>query len=136
MILYIDTTSNDFSQLAIIYRKKIVKYKKFKVNFRHAEVLLVEIDKLLKTSRITLKDIKTIMVANGRGGFTAIRIGVTIANTLAWLLRVPVVALAGNEKLKNIDNFRDFAMQNIGRGVKNKYVAPSYSAEPNITKCK
>jgi len=44
----------------------------------------------LKKNKFDFNDISAIEVNPGPGSFTGLRIGVTIANTLGWVLKVPV----------------------------------------------
>lgn len=63
-----------------------------------SQQLLVLIDQILKKHKKAAKDITAIEVNTGPGSFTGLRVGVAIANTLAWVLRIPV-----NGKTKSIE---------------------------------
>ncbi len=55
-----------------------------------SEKLLPAISDLLKKSRRRFNEIEGVAVVCGPGPFSAVRIGVTVANTLAKILNVPV----------------------------------------------
>ena len=58
-----------------------------------SEELLSKINILLKSSKTDIKNIKGIIVINGPGSYTGIRVGVVTANTLSFSLNVPVVGI-------------------------------------------
>lgn len=85
MKLHIDTTD----------REKIVvgiDTERFETEARSgsSQKLLPFIDELLTKKGKTIKDISDIEVATGPGSFTGIRVGVSVAQTLAWSLKVPL----------------------------------------------
>ena len=84
MILTIDTTSRDELKIGLDGTAKTIKTEK------QSEKTLAEIDTLLKKEKANLKDITVILVNNLAGSYMGTRIGVTIANTLAWSLDIPV----------------------------------------------
>ena len=63
-----------------------------------SQVLLPLIIKLLKKHKLDFKDLKGIEVETGPGSFTGIRVGVSVANALAFSLVIPV-----NEKQMEVD---------------------------------
>lgn len=65
------------------------------VAHRQAEVLLPTLEKLLKKSKSNLLDIHEIQVHTKGHGFTSLRLGVVIANTLAYALNIPVKPVTG-----------------------------------------
>lgn len=89
VLLFIDTTSNEIIKagLTIDGEKYNVEQKLEK---QKAQALLPLIEKMLKEKKIKLQDITEIQVNPGPGSFTGIRVGLTIANTLGFLLKVPV----------------------------------------------
>jgi tRNA threonylcarbamoyladenosine biosynthesis protein TsaB len=85
MKLYIDTSS----------REKIIvglDSERFESNTKEAasQLLLPFIDEVLNKKGKTVKDITEIEVNTGPGSFTGLRVGVSVANTLGWVLKVPV----------------------------------------------
>jgi tRNA threonylcarbamoyladenosine biosynthesis protein TsaB len=85
MILKIDTTDNKKTIISLDGVKLVKKYK----NPRQQEVLNL-IEKALKKKKARLEDIKAIKVNKGPGSFTGTRVGVAIANALAFCLGIKV----------------------------------------------
>ena|SRR5258706_13590948 len=85
MKLYIDTS--DRAKIIIgINEKRFDAIAKEK----SSQQILPFIHEVLKKNKLTTSDIKEIEVNTGPGSFTGLRIGVAIANTLGWFLKVPV----------------------------------------------
>jgi tRNA threonylcarbamoyl adenosine modification protein YeaZ len=85
MKLYIDTSD----------REKIVvgiDGKRFETNVqeRRSQKILPFIIETISKNGFKLQDIAEIEAATGPGSFTGLRIGVSIANTLGWVLKVPI----------------------------------------------
>ncbi len=57
------------------------------------------VNSLLKDCGLTPQDLTKIAVAKGPGSYTGVRIGVTLAKTLAWSLKLPVSAVSSLEVL-------------------------------------
>ena len=92
--LYIDTSS-DYLYSAIINDQKIAAEIKEKYAKDLSVEALPQIIKLFDKSNLTPKDLDKIIVVNGPGSFTGIRIGITIAKTMAWSLKIPIVPISG-----------------------------------------
>lgn len=60
----------------------------------HSKYTMPEIEKLFKNNNIDPKSVNKIMVTNGPGSFTGIRIGVTIAKTYAWACNINVIPIS------------------------------------------
>ena len=60
----------------------------------HSKYTMPEIEKLFKNNNINPKSVDKIMVTNGPGSFTGIRIGVTIAKTYAWACNINVIPIS------------------------------------------
>lgn len=63
----------------------------------HSEITVPTLEKLLNESNISTKDLTDIIVVNGPGSFTGVRIGVTIAKTLAYTLNIPIKTITSLE---------------------------------------
>jgi len=55
-----------------------------------AQMLLAFIDEVLKKKNRKIKDITEIEVNTGPGSFTGLRVGLSVANTIGWVLGIPV----------------------------------------------
>ena len=89
VILLIDTTNNKEMTVGLrIDGKDIIK--KQPLDRRKAQVVLPMLEKLLQVQSLSLEDLTAIEVNPGPGSFTGIRVGLSIANTLGFLLQIPV----------------------------------------------
>ncbi len=61
--------------------------------FRHAQSLVVEMQKLLKSHSLVPRQIEQVAVSIGPGSFTGLRIGVVAAKTLAYATEASLVAV-------------------------------------------
>lgn len=85
MKLYIDTSDRELITVGIDDEMFTDKAPE-----RASQRLLVFIDEIFKKKKKNLKDITQIEVNTGPGSFTGLRVGVSVANTLGWALKVPV----------------------------------------------
>ena len=68
--------------------------KTIESEFSHATVFLPLLDEMLKEKSIKLKDFERIVVVNGPGSFTGVRIGLTVAKTIAYSLNIPIYTIS------------------------------------------
>jgi len=132
MILIIHTADLKQVFLGLVENNKLVAKKIFSAQYHQAEKLLSAIDKMFKDSNRRLQNLKAIAVVSGPGPFTALRIGVATANTLAWALKIPVVGIKLSE-FKNIDELVRVSSQRIKKAKAGTIIEPFYDQEPNIT---
>lgn len=90
---------------------------------RDEQGLLVIVNKLILDDGKKLADLRGLAVVVGKGKFTATRIAVTLVNTLAYALKIPVLAVGGWSE--NIQ--KDIQASPIGQ-----YISAQYSAPANI----
>ena len=93
-VLYIDTSS-DYLYSGIVIDDKLVSSIKKKYEKDLSKEALPKIIELFDEADITPKDIDKIIVVNGPGSFTGIRIGITIAKTIAWALNINITPISG-----------------------------------------
>lgn len=89
MILLIDTNKREELQIGLS-DGDVLQWNEIQTQDQSADIL-PKIEEILKKQKKSFKDIKAIVVNQGPGSFTGVRIGVTVANTLAWSLDIPVV---------------------------------------------
>ena len=69
---------------------------------KQSDVLVPLIGKLLKQSKLSKRDLALIAVDIGPGSFTGVRVGLTVARTLAQGLGVPVVGVNSLEAMAHL----------------------------------
>lgn len=110
--LFIDTSSS--TTILALYSDCQEKASIKEDNMRDVSAnIMVLLDKLLDQAQIKLKSINKIFVVNGPGSFTGLRIGVTIAKTLAWSLKIPVVPVSSLEVLASTTFDSDYIVPYI-----------------------
>ncbi|WP_046176610.1 tRNA (adenosine(37)-N6)-threonylcarbamoyltransferase complex dimerization subunit type 1 TsaB [Domibacillus indicus] len=73
----------------ILLAEQVTNVKK-----NHSVRVMPAIESLMKEVDLGPADLEKIVVANGPGSYTGVRIGVTIAKTLGWTLNIPVAAVS------------------------------------------
>lgn len=116
-ILVIDTASMP-PRLELLENDRKIAYKLIEGN-RLAETLLHEVDLLLSEAGLSKKNISGVLVNKSSGSFTSLRIGITVANLLAYSLDIPVSSFMAS----NIKKEEKFS----------KPVMPYYNQKPKIT---
>ena len=96
--LFVDT--HYLNLVVVLYKDGIVVDKIELINIRNqSEYLVPNIKKILDNHQITTHDLSEIIVVNGPGSFTGIRIGLTIAKTLAWAKNIPIIPISSLEAM-------------------------------------
>ena len=97
-VLAIDT-SNFTLGVALINGTQVIGEYTTNLKKNHSVRVMPAIESLLKDCDTSPKELTKIVVAQGPGSYTGVRIGVTIAKTLAWTLNVPLSAVSSLEVL-------------------------------------
>lgn len=85
--------------------------------------------KFLQEKTGDLHNISSIGVMRGPGSFTGLRIGLTVVNTLADSLQIPIVGASGKF-------WRDTALERLRLGENDNIVLPEYGGEAHVTRQK
>lgn len=96
--LYIDTSSS-YLYTAIVEDDKTIAEIKTEFGQSLSEVALPEIVSMFEKNNLKASDIDKIIVVNGPGSFTGIRIGITIAKVYAWSLKIPITTIYSLEAM-------------------------------------
>jgi len=96
IILLIDTTTSNITVSIIKDQIVLYDYSENIISDMSSKILPI-IDKGLKELSLKLSDINKIFVVNGPGSFTGIRVGVTVAKTIAWALKKDIIPLSSLE---------------------------------------
>jgi len=133
MILVIDTADSEKTFLGIWEDLWLAECDWLAGRNLSADIL-VKLQKIFNDADKDLKKISGIIVNSGPGSFTGLRIGISVANTLAYSLDVPIVGVSktseekqlletGLKKIKVMNNFL-------------RPITPEYGREPNISQSK
>ena len=89
MILCIDTAHQKIVKVSLKENGLVAKTLT-EENEYGSQVLLPLIEKILKVEKLDFNDLKGIEVETGPGSFTGLRVGISVANALAFSLMIPV----------------------------------------------
>lgn len=90
--IYIDT---HFVNLVLaLFKDGVLIDKKVVDSNKHSLNTIPLFSKLLEDNHIIVDDIKKIIVINGPGSFTGVRIGIVLAKMLAYTKNIPVYAIS------------------------------------------
>lgn len=96
--LFISTYS-ELITIGLFKDNKLLMQKEKESEKSHSIYLVPMIDEILKENNIECQDLKEILVVNGPGSFTGIRLGVTVAKTLAYTLNIPIKTISSIEAI-------------------------------------
>jgi tRNA threonylcarbamoyladenosine biosynthesis protein TsaB len=92
MIILTLRTDKAEAELGLYEDMKQLAYLTWEANRELSVTIHKKIEELLAGQNKTLQDIQGIVCFRGPGSFTGLRIGLTVANTLGYALKVPIVA--------------------------------------------
>lgn len=91
-----------------------------------AKGLLGFLQQEIKAAGASWSDLSGLGVFQGPGSFTGLRIGMTVLNTMADTLAIPIVASRG-------EDWQGTAVTRLTAGENDRLALPFYGAEANIT---
>ncbi len=89
-----------------------------------------KIKERLEKQNLNLQNIEGVVVYKGPGSFTGLRIGITVANALAYSLKAEITGESGDMWVQEGIN------KLINHQTTSRLIMPEYGAEPNITQQK
>ena len=139
-LLAIDTSSTSGS-IAISANNKIEYLQYLDLKITHSERLMPQISFGLKQCKLSIGNIDAILISNGPGSFTGLRIGLSTAKGLSYADKIPIIPfdtlemlainLYGNQN--NIAVFNDAKMGEVYAGIfspKMEKIIPSGNFKP------
>ena len=118
--LFIDTSLSDVS-IALLKDEKILSLINNNIPGEHSIYVTKYIEDILKENSIIPKDVNEVIVVNGPGSFTGIRIGVTIAKMFSYLLNIRIISIS-SLKARIIGKSGDYLLSTIDAKHNNYYV--------------
>ncbi len=135
MILILDTSNIEYIYLALGEMGDIKYEKKILAKFEQEEKLLVSLKDFLSINKFEIIDLDGLIVVSGPGSFSALRIGLAVANTIAWSFNKGIVGFRKDE-FKNYQELLIKGEEFLSESKNFKIVLPQYGVEPNISKPK
>lgn len=134
MVTLAINTASRTTQIALLKQDKILREKEWISENNESEKLMPEIDDLLKNKKIKYDDLERIIVVKGPGSFTGLRVGVSVANAIAYVQKIPVYGIDSFKFLraKNEDDEIEVIVLFAGRS--EVYVQLTAKSEPVIYK--
>jgi tRNA threonylcarbamoyladenosine biosynthesis protein TsaB len=96
--LAIDTTNNVLG-IAIVEEGNVIGEYITNLKKNHSVRAMPAIDQLMNDCDLSPNQLDKIVVATGPGSYTGVRIGVSIAKTMAWALKIPIAGVSSLEVL-------------------------------------
>ena len=97
-ILYIDTSSS-YLYSAIVEDDKLIASVSEEYGQSLSEIALPKIVEMFDKNNLSPEFVDKIIVVNGPGSFTGIRIGITIAKVYAWTKKIPITTITSLEAM-------------------------------------
>lgn len=125
MILTLRTEKPE-SEIGLYDGEKKLAYETWQAHRQLAETIHAKIQEQLDGQKAGLGDITGIVIYKGPGSFTGLRIGMSVANALAYSLDVPITASQGDDWLQT-------GIQALASRPTKTPVAPEYGMPAAVT---
>ncbi len=112
-----------------LYNGKNKEVYSWQAHRQLSDTINIKIQDLLDKNGLKYNDLTDLVVFKGPGSFTGLRIGITVANTLAYSLNIPIVSTNGEDWFNN-------GLDMLKNGKNSKIILPEYGAPVHITKPK
>lgn len=119
-------TDNPEAEIGLLFDTKALASRKWLADRRLSRELLPNILELLDEADLQWSDLTGVIVFAGPGSFTGLRIGATVANSIAYSLGIPITQASD-------ENWMQAAKSKLASTKPGRFVVPDYGAEPNIT---
>ncbi len=129
MIILTIKTDQALSELSLFDNKELIDQLEWEAYRTLADTIHIKIKELLDKNKLDWDKIEGIVCFKGPGSFTGLRIGLTVANALAYSLKCPIISTTGKKWQKD-------GIKELLNGKDEKIALPFYGAEANISKPK
>ena len=126
MLILTIRTDNPNAELGLYDDEHRLDYHEWLADRQLAETINTRIKELLDRNNHELTHVKAVIIFKGPGSFTGLRIGISVANALAFSLKVPIVSAMD-------DNWIIEGRDRLSRGEDEKSTIPEYGSLPHIT---
>ena len=126
MIVVTIRTDKPEAEVGLYEDGKQLTYKQWAAHRELGRTIHLQLRELLRASDKDFADIQGIVAFTGPGSFTGLRIGLTVANALAYSNNAAIVGSQG-------DDWINEGVNRLRQGEDEHQTMPVYGAEANIT---
>jgi tRNA threonylcarbamoyladenosine biosynthesis protein TsaB len=126
MLVLTIRTDNPDAEVGLFKDGKKLAYETWPAHRELSTTLHRKIEDLLKGGGKALQDLNGIVCFQGPGSFTGLRIGLTVADTLAYSLQLPIVAAMEDDWIQT-------GLDRLKAGEDDRIALPHYGAPVHIT---
>ncbi len=130
-ILGIDTATPILA-LGIIEEDKVLSEIRFNAGQTHAQILLPNIEKILKDSSLQLEDLDGIALSIGPGSFTGLRIGLATAKGLCFASGKPLLSVSTLDGLVYFNRSLPYPLVPVLDAKKNEVYSAVYNTREGV----
>ncbi len=127
MLILTMRTDKQEAEIGLYDSETQLAYEKWQAHRELADTINAKIIDVLQQGNTRLHELQGIVAFKGPGSFTGLRIGMSVANALAYSLGIPVVSTMD-------ETWIDDGIARLVRRENEKVAMPEYGALPNITK--
>ena len=127
--LFIDTSMKNVS-ISIVKDNKIMSIIQEDIPNEHSKYATSYVKKVIDDAGIDANDIDDILVVNGPGSFTGVRIGVTIAKTYGYLINKELIPVSSLKSLA-ISSNKDCTVMSVIQANRNNFYVGIYDSKYN-----
>lgn len=129
MLILTIRTDKPEAEIGLFDDDRELVYLPWQAHRELAETLHSKLREILETQKLQLTDLQGIVVFEGPGSFTGLRIGLSVANALADSLSIPIVAVGDSD-------WRDRGIARLLADENDRITLPAYGSPPHITQPK
>ncbi len=126
MLILTLRTDKPEAELGLLDDEKKVAYETWQAHYDLSKTIHSKIEELLRQVGKSWPDVQGIVAFQGPGSFTGLRIGLTVANALAYGLNIPIVGSQG-------DDWKEKGISRLKSSETDQNVLPLYGAPVHIT---
>ena len=129
MILALRTDKPEAELYLLDENAKLIDEVEWQGHRELSNTLLNQIENLLSMNNLSLNSLTGLVVYRGPGSFTGLRIGISVANTMAYSLGIALAGSTGDDWVAS--GYKELKNTKFDLG---RIVKPEYGAEAHITK--